>query len=94
MFHRKLKFVVTKSIENPEEKNPSKNPSRLKRKTAIKKTTNRERRARVCRPANGSVICVRTVMGKATDANGGCFAMKLSCRIKGRVAKVSLQPTT
>lgn len=30
------------------------------------------------------LVYVRTVMGKATDVNGGSFAMKLSCRIKGR----------
>lgn len=88
----KVKIQFTKSkerskIQRPE--NPPIHPSERKGET---KDDNKEkyeyegieRRARVCRPANGSVICVRTVMGKATDANGGCFAMKLSCRIKGR----------
>lgn len=88
----KVKIQFTKSkkrskIQRPE--NPPIHPSEREGET---KDDNKEkyeyegieRRARVCRPANGSVICVRTVMGKATDANGGCFAMKLSCRIKGR----------
>lgn len=42
-----------------------------------------ELRAHLSLPAGNGPVYACTVMGKATDANGGSFAMKLSCRIKG-----------